>query len=200
MGFYEFILAFAVAGAALATVFALRRGWSRPNVLGLTLPLLGIAGLAGAFAFLSGPNALLVGAGFVIPTLWVSFLRSRTMFATPRGPIARPTRVDGDDATEVLVRETDLADAAEEQRARRSRMLRRAVAPTVLFVGAGALLGSWPLALMGVGILVASDLINRFVVDPAGRGQGLPRARRLRLRSARPQSLPGGMGPGDDEL
>ena len=162
---YEFLLAFAVAGAAFVTVFARRRGSSWRNVLGLNVPLLGIAGLAGAMAFLSGLDALLVGSALLVPALWISLLRSRTVFAARRAPIAVPPGVDPNDPTEIMVRETDLADAAEEQRALRRRMMRRAAVPAVLLVGTGALLGSWPLAVLGAAIVVAGALMERFVRD-----------------------------------
>ena len=182
---YEFLLAFAVAGVVVVAALMRRKGAAWLNVLGAISPLLGIAGFAGAFLFLSGLDALLVGTAFVLPTLWISLLRSRTVFPTRRAPIASPPEADPSDPTEVLMRETDLADAAEERRALRGRTLRGAVGPTVLLVATGALLGSWPLALMGVALLVASALINRFALDLAGREEALPRARRLRLRPAR---------------
>ena len=198
MGSYDFLLAFAIAGAAFVTVFARRKGSSWRHVLGLILPLLGIAGFAGANAFLSGLDALLVGTALVLPALWFSLLRSRTAFAAPRAPVALPPEAEPDDPTAVLVRETDLADAAQEQRAFRGRTL-RAVGPAVLLVGTGALLGRWSLALMGVAVLVASALINSFAMDPAGRAAAPPRARTLRLRPAR-LPVPRGTGPGGDEL
>ncbi len=182
---YEFLLATAVAAAVFVAAFARRKGSAWLRVLGSISPLLGIAGFAGAFVFLSGLNALLVGTAFVLPTLWISLLRSRTVFPTRRTLLRPPPEADPNDPTEVLMRETDLADAAEERRALRGRTLRGAVGPTVLLVATGALLGSWPLALMGVALLVASALINRFALDLAGREEALPRARRLRLRPAR---------------
>ena len=162
---YELLLAFAVAGAAYVTVFSRRRGSSWWDVLGLNVPLLGFAGFAAAMAFLSGLAALLVGSAILLPALWISLRRSQANFTGQQAPIALPDRVDPDDPAEIMVRETDLADAAEEQRAFRRRMMRVYVGPAALLVGGGALLGSWPLAVLGGAIVVAGALMRGFVRD-----------------------------------
>ena len=90
MGFFELLLGVSVAGAAFAVVFARRKGSSWWNVLGLIAPRLGLAGFASAFAFLGEVNAIWVGAAFILPTRWLSFRRSRTMFTVKRAPVALP--------------------------------------------------------------------------------------------------------------
>ena len=104
MGFFELLLGVSVAGAAFAAVFARRKGSSWWNVLGLIAPLLGLAGFASAFAFLGEVNAIWVGAAFILPTLWLSFRRSRTMFTVKRAPVALPGAADLDDPAEALLR------------------------------------------------------------------------------------------------
>ncbi|HAC06515.1 MAG TPA: hypothetical protein DC060_21550 [Gemmatimonadetes bacterium] len=182
MGFFELLLGVSVAGAAFAAVFARRKGSSWWNVLGLIAPLLGLAGFASAFAFLGEVNAIWVGAAFILPTLWLSFRRSRTMFTVKRAPVALPGAADLDDPAEALLREADLAAAAEVQRALRGRVMRRVLGPAIVLGGAGVLLGNWTLALMGGVTLVACALVHRFVLGPGGQQEALPRAREFRLR------------------
>ena len=182
MGFFELLLAVAVAGAAFAGVLARRKGSSWSHVLGLIAPLLGLAGFAAAFAFLGEVTATWVGAAFILPTLLISLRRSRKAFTTRRAPTALPPGAELDDPTEVLLRETDLADAAEVQRAFRKRMLRGVLGPAVVLGGGGALLGSWMLAFMGGATFVACTLVYRFVLGPTAQQEALPQARAFRLR------------------
>ena len=74
------------------------------------------------------------------------------------------------DSTEVLLRETDLADVAEKQRASRRGFLLPSAVPGVAFLGTSAFLGDGVLALVGAVLLVLGPLWARFIlgsVQPA---------------------------------
>ena len=152
--------------AGLVTAFVTRRaGHSWPEVLLASAPVWGLAGFVGASVFLSGLPAVLVGLGFLVPgvVILVSQTRLRLTQWTEGVAIGPPN--DPEDALELVAIEADRADLAEAKAELRRRM-RMSLTPSLQIVGVGALLGSWPVLLVGGVAVTLTALLSRYTAKP----------------------------------
>ena len=161
---YEVLLVLAIALVAFLAVLPRRKYSSWRDMLESKLYVLALGAYLGAIVLLRSDRVLL-GSALLISSLLVTARRSRMLHAARWASMALPHAAPND-STEVILRETDLADVAEKQRAYRRGMMLRSVVPGAALLGTGAFLGSGVWALVGAVCVVAVPLWARFVLGP----------------------------------